>query len=309
VWSLDLNDAAPQVRRFATNGGGFWGIGGAVIGADGAVYAQAGDGPMDPASNKWSNTLLALTPKELKLKRYFSPPNLSSTAPKNVGMNAGAPVVFTYKERELIVAAGKDGRLYLLDAQSLGGDDHHTYLSRTAPLTNPDGASADRGIWGGLSSWEDSAGTRWVLAPVWGPLYAELKVPATNGATPNGSIVAFKLEEQGGKPALVPAWVSRDMSSPEPPIIANEVVFALAAGEHTRLVKESWGVYSVEERPKGSTHATLYALDAASGKEMYSSRNAVTAPAALTGLTVANGRAMFGAADGTFYAFGLYLEH
>ena len=86
-------------------------------------------------------------------------------------------------------------------------------------------------------------------------------------------------------------------------------MFALSAGEFTRQVKESAGVASIDERPKGSTHATLYALDAATGKELYSSRNLVTAPAALTGLTVANWRVYFGTTDGAFYTFGLYMEH
>jgi outer membrane protein assembly factor BamB len=65
----------------------------------------------------------------------------------------------------------------------------------------------------------------------------------------------------------------------------------------------------LDERPKGSTRATLYALDARTGRELYSSRNLVTVPAALTGLTVATGRVYFGGADGSFYAFGMYMEH
>ena len=62
-------------------------------------------------------------------------------------------------------------------------------------------------------------------------------------------------------------------------------------------------------RTHGSTRATLYALDARTGRELYSSRNLITGPAALTGLTVSNGRVYFGGADGTLYAFGMYLEH
>ena len=104
------------------------------------------------------------------------------------------------------------------------------------------------------------------------------------------SIAAFKVEEQSGKPVLTQAWVSRDIGSPQPPVIAGGVVFALASG-------------------KAGTHATLYALDAATGRELYSSRNLVTAPAALTGMTVANGRVYFGTTDGTFYTFGMYMEH
>ncbi|HXB71327.1 MAG TPA: PQQ-binding-like beta-propeller repeat protein [Candidatus Acidoferrales bacterium] len=318
VWSIDLNGAEGVVKSWASNGGGFWGVGGVALGADNTVYAQTGDGPFDPSSNKWSNTVVALNPKNLTLKSYFTPPNLppdpprnagANTAPaRNVGMNSTSPLVFTYKGREMIVSAAKDGRLYLLDAPEPGGSDHHTFVSRTAPV-GADAGLADRGIWGGLSTWEDTDGTRWILAPVWGPVSADLKAALSNGAAPNGSIVAFKVEEQSGKPALTPAWVSRDMSSPEPPAVANGVVFALSAGEHTRQVKEGWGGYTADERPKAGTHATLYALDAATGNLLYSSKDSITAPAALTGITFANGRVFFGTTDGTFYAFGMYMEH
>jgi hypothetical protein len=41
---------------------------------------------------------------------------------------------------------------------------------------------------------------------------------------------------------------------------------------------------------------------------MYSSGKQVTSPGGLTGLTVANGRVFFPAADNTLYGFGIYLE-
>ena len=192
-----------------------------------------------------------------------------------------SPAVFQYKDRELVVSVCSTSRLCVLE-------------SPPPPIVqSSSGASnvPERGIWGSLSSWQDTDGTRWVLAPVTGP----------NGTAPNGSIAAFQVQEQGGKVTLSPAWVSRDLPSPLAPVIANGVVFALSAGEFTRT--------AADERPKSSTHATLYAFDARTGKELYSSRNLVTVPASLTGLTVANGRVYFGGIDGTVYAFGMYLEH
>jgi outer membrane protein assembly factor BamB len=135
---------------------------------------------------------------------------------------------------------------------------------------------------------------------------SDLKAPVTNGPAPNGFVIAFKLREQGGRTTLEPAWVSRDLNSPLPPVIANGVVLALSAGEFTRKLSDAGD--SVDERAKGSTRATLYALDAQTGKELYSSRNLISGPASLTGITVANGRVYFGGVDGTFYAFGMYLE-
>ena len=290
VWSIDLNGAEGVVKSWQSKGG-FWGLGGVALGADNTVYAQTDD------------TVVALDPKALTVKRSFTSPHLASGQAVNVGMNSTTPLVFTFKGKELVASAAKDGRLYLLDAADFG-----SYVARSAPVAT-EGGMADRGIWGGLSTWEDTDGTRWILAPVWGPVSADLRPGASNGNASNGSIVAFKVEEQGGKPALTPAWVSRDMSSPEPPAIANGIVFAISAGEYSRSVKEGWGGYVADEVPKAGAHATLYALDAATGKELYSSRNAITAPAALTGITFANGRVFFGTTDSAFYAFGIPMEH
>jgi outer membrane protein assembly factor BamB len=233
--------------------------------------------------------LLALSPKHLELKQYFSISGAPETAMDS--LNVTAPVVFAYQGRDLIASAGADGRLYLLDSKSVGGDDHKTPLAQTPPV-----ASKGGGIWGGLSSWLDTDGTRWILAPVWGPVNPALNAPGS-GSAPHGSIVAFKVEDKGGKTVLTPGWVSRDMRSPEPPVITGGVVFALSAGD-----------YGNDERPKGSGHAILYALDAVTGSEMYSTADQVMAPGNLTGVTVANGRVFFTTVDNTLYAFGIYLE-
>ncbi|MCU1262393.1 MAG: pyrrolo-quinoline quinone, partial [Bryobacterales bacterium] len=102
----------------------------------------------------------------------------------------------------------------------------------------------------------------------------------------HGAIAAYKVEEHEGKPVLTPEWVSREMDSPEPPVITSGVVFALASG----------------------SHATLYALDALTGKEMYSTGSQVNAPGNQTGVTLANGRVFFTTTDGTLYGFGIFLE-
>ena len=95
VWTIDLSAPEPHVATFALDGGGASGLGGLAVGSDGTVYVQSG------------SKLLALTPKDLKLKQSF-------TSSSNV-----TPVVFPYKGRDLIVSAGNGGRLYLLDSGSL----------------------------------------------------------------------------------------------------------------------------------------------------------------------------------------------
>jgi outer membrane protein assembly factor BamB len=264
VWAIDLSGATPAAS-FAPPAGGLPELGGVALGTDGTVYTRTKDG-----------SVLALTAKELKPSPSFTAP---TSAPRKKAVNSPTPLVFSYKDRDVIVSASEDGRLLLLDSQSMA-----TPLFQTEPITT------SGQIWGGLSSYEDAEGTRWIYAPVWGAVNAGV------GTADNGAIVALKLEERDGKPALTPAWVSEDMNSPEPPVLTGGMVFALAAGK-----------YSTDERPKGS-HAMLYAFDAATGKEMYSTKDQVTVPASLSGVTLANARVYFTTVDNTLWAFGVYLE-
>ena len=134
-----------------------------------------------------------------------------------------SPVVFKHKDRELVAASGNDGRLYLLDAASLGGADHRTPLHVTAKYSAP-------GTGGGLATWEDE-GTRWIVASVEGGPTAGLKF-ASNGLAPAGSVVAFKLVEAAGQLTLAPAWRSPGLVSPLAPLVVSGMVFAVSSGEY-----------------------------------------------------------------------------
>jgi outer membrane protein assembly factor BamB len=143
-----------------------------------------------------------------------------------------------------------------------------------------------------------------VLAPVGGEVAA--KVPVSYGTTPNGGVLALKLEDSDGKPALKPAWMSHDMMTAEPPVIENGVVFALAGGEFTGQANDAeGGLFSAEERIKRSVPAKLYALDALTGKELYSSGDQIASFLHQAGLSVADNKIIFGTFDGTIYCFGL----
>jgi outer membrane protein assembly factor BamB len=117
------------------------------------------------------------------------------------------------------------------------------------------------------------------------------------------------VEDKDGAPALVPAWISRDMNVPEPPVIANGVVLALSSGEFTRQVSETGVLYTAQERiAKTTGHAVLYGLDAETGKELFSSGNAISSFTHFGALAVSDGRVYTATHDSTLYAFGLKGE-
>ena len=112
-----------------------WGLAGPAIGADGTMYAETGDGQFDPAAEKYPNSIVALTSKDLKLKDYYTPTNADWLFKRDLDMNV-TPVIFPYKGRELLVGSGKEGRFFMLDTRSLGGADHRTPLFRSELISN-----------------------------------------------------------------------------------------------------------------------------------------------------------------------------
>ena len=59
------------------------------------------------------------------------------------------------------------------------------------------------------------------------------KFQQSYGAANQGSTMAFevRMDEATGKPTLAPMWMSREMHAPEPPTVANGVVYVLLSGK------------------------------------------------------------------------------
>lgn len=284
---------------------GLWGVAGPAIGADGTVYFSSGDGPYDAASGKLATSLEAFTYSNgaLTLKDYYTPTNYEWLTKRDLDMNS-SPVVFPFKGRELVISSGKEGRFFVSDSKSLGGANHMTPLYRSPIFSNANVNFQTEGTWGSMASWAGQDGTRWLLAPFGGKV--AVPFPVTDGETPNGGIMAMKVVGSGDKVEVTPAWTSHDMLTAEPPVIINGVVLTLAGGEYTvQANDEQGGLFSAEERIKRSVPARLFALDATTGKELFSSGTQITSFLHQAGLSVAGDKIIFGTFDGTIYCFGL----
>lgn len=276
VWSVDLagEASAPKtVQSYDAKGATIAGTAPPAFGTDGTLYIATGSGKSEVA-----NAVVSLDQKALTQKDWFA-----TTTPFTSN-----PVVFQYKGKDLIVAANQDGRLYVLDSTSLGGADHKTPLHKSSQIS----ATMDDPT--GVASWQDSAGTRWIVATVSGPLQADTKVAMANGTVTAGTLVAFTVVDQNDAPTLQPQWTSRDLASPVTPAIVNGIVFALASGE---------------AKGRGrSSNAVLYALDAATGKELWTSGNTITSPVRGVGPSAGDSQVYVAASDGTLYVFGMPME-
>jgi hypothetical protein len=286
IWAMNLTGPAKTVVNWKTNGGSIAGTAGPSFGSNGTVYAATGDGEYSASS--WSDSVVALEPKTLQLRDYFSPGKTEFNS---------SPVVFSYGGRDLIAAANRDGKLYLLDSASLGGADHHTPLAVSAKFTDYRTDYTP----GALATWKESGGTRWILVSLNGAPAAGSGFTGANGAATNGAVAAFRVVDQNGHPTLSPAWVSGDVSAPSAPIVVNGVAFVLSSGEfHSDQAN-----LPLAQRIQRSHPAVLYALDAFTGKTLWNSGKTMTSFAPHNaGLASSLGQIYVTIYDNSVYTFG-----
>jgi outer membrane protein assembly factor BamB len=238
VWALDM--AAKKVASWKPASGKIAGTAGPAFGPDGTVYVTTTSGE-----------LAALEARTLKPKSFVAKQSDEFTS---------SPLVFEFNDKVLVVATTASG-LRVFDAASLS-----TVLAQ--------GTSAANTRPGALASWQDSAGTRWLLAPT-------------------GDVVtAWKVTGEAAKPSLLSGWVSRELATATTPMVVNGVVFAVSGGG-----------------PRRSARGVLYSLDGATGKELWSSGSAITSAAHAGGLSAGGSQMYVGTYDGTLYAFGFPIEH
>jgi PQQ-like domain len=302
-YSVDIsNPRHPVVRRLllsTTDSAGIWGRGGPVVGKNHRIYGQTADGNFDPSTGEFGSSIVAASMPALDFADYFTPSDWQLINKDDLDMGSGSPVWFTFENYNLLAGGGKQGIVYLLNADSLGGKNHQTPLFATPRLGNDANSYEENGVWGSISMWRDQEGQTWIYVPMWGPVSKNAPpFPRSNGSSPHGSIMAFKVssDANSGKPVLKPAWVSGDFNLPDPPVIANGVVFALSTGENA-----SQGT----DRSKNTKTAVLNALDAKTGRVLYQSGSAITTWVHFSGLAVANGYVYVVDHASNVYCFGL----
>ena len=240
--------ASTTVRRWPTRGGSVAGTAGPALGPDGTVYAATTDGD-----------LVALDGKTLQIKAGFTSGGSGFTS---------SPIVFTYKGKDLIAAANADGRIYLLDSSSLGGADHRSPLAVSSPAG---------GVIGGLATYEDPSGTRWIVA------------------ASTSRVSAYKVNDQNGRIALEPAWAqSWPQTSPDvvlnaTPAIMNGVVFAISGAT-------------------GRSGPVLYAIDLADARVLWDSGTSIASSVRGAGPAANDSQIYVVTTDGTLYTFGFQVE-
>jgi mono/diheme cytochrome c family protein len=355
---LNVNDPAHTVNHFFTSpgkGSGIWGRGGVISTPFGWV-TQTADGAYDPLSGRWGNTVLSFSRSGILLDS-FTPRNESYINGHDLDLGSSSGVVFPFDGRTLVATAGKEGVIYLLDARRLGSADHRTPLYTSPRWSNDAELFGYNGMWSVMTTYVDSQGKRWLLAPFYGPVSKATigMFKKTHGTAVNGELMAFTVEGTADRPHLVPQWVSGDLDLPGVAVVANNVVLILANGDRgeTLVPRPQWNPFggpgkrhrtgpptipvtevnpaepgfeddahwhAIQYRPfaeggqepgkryeggRETTHAVLYALDPATGDELYSSGDSIDSWNHYGGLSVSDGNIYLSTYAGKVYAFGV----
>jgi outer membrane protein assembly factor BamB len=186
-----------------------------------------------------------------------------------------APVAFQFKDRDLLAIGSSDGRVHILESK--GG--------AVVPAGRSSEYAASTDTRQALATWEEPDGTRWVLAP------------SSTG------VVAFRLVEADGGLSLAEGWKSRESSSPVVATILNDIVFAVVSG-----LPSADANTPVSDRIKRATGAVLVALDARTGRELWTSGNTMTSFSPGIAPSAGDSQVYVVTHDGTLYAFGLPQE-
>lgn len=273
VFSFDARTLAPKavlpLTRGTANAGSIWMSGaGPAADAQGQVYAVTGDGDYDGVQN-FGDSILKLDGSTLSVKAWFSPPDNAALDTDDADLGSGGALLLPDQpgaHPHLLVQATKDGRIYLLDRDSiLTGQTVQALPKGTLGAARPASFSIDwAGLFGLPAYWNQKL-YFWGVGDV-------LKVFSLN----NGLL----------DPTPLKGTVSYPYPGANPVISANGskggVLWAIRRGVS--------GGPSALQAWDASTLALLYSSDAQAGDDMGTAVK-FTAP------VVANGKVFVGGAD------------
>jgi hypothetical protein len=275
-YSFDL--ASRRASAFIPAGGGLWGRRGASIDPEGRVFLGTGDAEFDPLNRRLGNGIVGVKldeKKQLQLTDFFGAPNANWLWRRDLDVNT-TPIAVDYRKRKFLIGTSKECRLWLLDREGLGGEDHRTTLHSTPLICNDAQAFDAKGV--AAFKLEERAG-KWQLAPAW--LSRDMDL-AEEAVIANGVVFAYAAGEDATQTVPDRGWDE-----------SGGAVYGggLSSGPGRRVPT--------------SRRAALYALDGLTGKELWSSGNQIESWNHFSGLTVANGRAYLATFDGVLHCFGI----
>ena len=131
VLNVNPNGTPAAANTTGSSGASFWSAGGGfAVDAAGSLYNITSNGPFDPSVGDYGDSYLKLDTgggTALTVADYFAPSNQQELADKDLSLGASGVVLLpdvvdaSGATRHLMVGSGKDGNIYLVDRDDLGG--------------------------------------------------------------------------------------------------------------------------------------------------------------------------------------------
>ena len=277
-------DSDPGGYWQGANGAGLWQGGvGLTADAGGNIYVQTGHGPLFARDFGISLVKISTAGGGLAVVDYFSPSNREALSVADIDFGSSAPILIPGTSR--VIGGGKDGKLFLLDTNNLGGfhatDQVIQRWQGTASLFD----TGDGGFFAGNVFYNSKLYT-------WGR-FDRLKAWDFNGTTFNSTT-----------PRMGTITV--------PDGYSNEPSLSLSADGTAPGTGILWAAYSADGHADGYQHPGVFqAFDAADvGHELWSSgqNNARDYPGSVgkwSPPTVVNGKVYLATFDGALNVYGL----
>ncbi len=166
------------------NNGGIWQSGnGMVVDDAGNIFVSCGNGTVNPTAGQYGESVLRLSPTGQVLD-YFIPSNYQQLETNDIDFGAAGPMLIP--GTRTLVSADKEGKIFLLNADNLGGFHNPDQVMQAFQVT-PNYAN-DK-IHGSPIYFQDSNGNKWVY--VWGS-NDKLKQFAFNGTMLSSTTPTFQ---------------------------------------------------------------------------------------------------------------------
>jgi hypothetical protein len=229
-WVVGVSTAGAITTLWTSSPGdrgaaGIWHSGGGLMSdGPGSIYIATGNGSADVTARPGSSPGASLgqavvhlrvqPDRSLKAVDFFAPYDADTLDDADADLASGSPVLLpanpfsTPAHPRLVAIAGKQGYVYLLDADDLGGmrqgpTGGDRIVARVGPLG---------GVWGQLAAWPGDGGYLYVQPSYAGGVVRVLKFGVDGAGTPTLAEVATSAEVSGF--ASTAAVVSSDGTTP-----------------------------------------------------------------------------------------------
>lgn len=260
-------NALTDTSGYPLAAGGIWQSGGGLACDNSNIYLSTGNGLFDPPTGAYGDTILKIGTTNLSVLDYFTPYNQDSLNRSDADLGSGGVMLLprsvgSAAHPNLLIQAGKQGSVYLVDRQNMG--QYGISDNVVQELANGIG-----GVWGMPAYFNGNV----YFGPVGSPL---VSIPVANGSFPlNG--VGSTSPNSFGYPGPTPSVSSNGTT--------NGIVWAIQTDAYANNGPAVLHAYDA------SNLATqLYSSDATNGRDQLTGAVKFNAP------TIANGKVYVGAA-------------